>query len=388
MATFDPSIAMGYRPIQVENPVNLLAKGQELQLNAAKMNEYQRGLEEQNALRQLVKEGLDPNTPDFAKRAYQVSPELGIKVAKSQAELNKNKYEAMKLEGDVVKQKLDQSRSLLEGISTPDQYLAWHEANHRDPVLGPLLASRGITADQSRARIIEALKQPGGLDRLIMESKLGAEKFQSDLTTRRGQDLTYSAATQPVFSETAGGFFSRPTAGKESTFIPAGNMGETTKGKAVSEAKQGVTDLAANMAEGYQFLKDKKAIKSVEAGKFSNLARSTQSGTVGQLVGSAFGTEEQDTRDFIISQRPLLIQAIVKASGMSAQQINSNAELKNLIAAATDPSKGYESNVRSLRELNKRYGTGATIFKTPPAGAETPKANAPAGKPSLDDIFK
>ena len=69
----------------------------------------------------------------------------------------------------------------LEGISTLEQYLAWHEANHRDPVLGPYLESRGITADQARARITKALSQPGGFAKMLNESKLGAEKAYDNL---------------------------------------------------------------------------------------------------------------------------------------------------------------------------------------------------------------
>lgn len=73
------------------------------------------------------------------------------------------------------------SRLGLEGISTPEQYMAWHEANHRDPVLGPYLESRGITADQARARITKALAQPGGFAKMLNESKLGAEKAYDNL---------------------------------------------------------------------------------------------------------------------------------------------------------------------------------------------------------------
>jgi hypothetical protein len=207
MATIDPSIALGIKPIQIEDPINRFARQQELSVNMMKANEMQRGLEDQNALRQLVKEGLDPSTPEFAKRAYQVSPDLGIKIAKSQADLNKSKFESVKLEAEAIDSKLKQSRSLLEGISTPEQYMAWHEANHRDPVIGPLLASRGITADQSRARIIGALNKPGGLEKLINESKLGVAKFaemntlsefqKQDLGLKReGQRLQYDPETQ------------------------------------------------------------------------------------------------------------------------------------------------------------------------------------------------
>jgi hypothetical protein len=90
-----------------------------------------------------------------------------------------------KTEGEILKGKLEQSRELLGTINStdpdaPNQYLAWHEANHRDPVLGPMLAARGVTADQARARINQAIEQgPQAFADLLNQSKLGVEKFMT-----------------------------------------------------------------------------------------------------------------------------------------------------------------------------------------------------------------
>lgn len=90
---------------------------------------------------------------------------------------------------DAIASAIKNSRTWLDGISTPEQYLAWHEANHRDPVLGPYLESRGITAGQARDNIDQALKTPGGFERMLMESKLGAEKTYANLMQQREFDL-------------------------------------------------------------------------------------------------------------------------------------------------------------------------------------------------------
>ena len=90
---------------------------------------------------------------------------------------------------DAIASAIKNSRALLDGISTPEQYIAWHEANHRDPALGPYLKDRGITADQARANIEQALKTPGGFERMLMESKLGAEKTYANLMQQREFDL-------------------------------------------------------------------------------------------------------------------------------------------------------------------------------------------------------
>lgn len=98
----------------------------------------------------------------------------GLEKQKTGAEVSAKNVETI---GAAIKN----ARLGLEGISTLEQYLAWHEANHRDPVLGPYLESRGITADQARARITKALSQPGGFAKMLNESKLGAEKAYDNL---------------------------------------------------------------------------------------------------------------------------------------------------------------------------------------------------------------
>jgi len=69
MATIDPNIAMGYKPIQIENPLNQLAaysqieRGQQdQQLNALKMRQAQQDFDTQNALAEAYKGAFNPDT--------------------------------------------------------------------------------------------------------------------------------------------------------------------------------------------------------------------------------------------------------------------------------------------------------------------------------------
>ena len=190
MATIDSNIAMGYKPVQIENPLNQLAavsqiqSGQQAQqLNALKMQEYQRGLEEENKLRTLLSGGSDINSPDVIRQMYGISPTKGLEFQQKQALIKKTGLETTKLESEIVDNKLKQSRQFLDTIdpadpSAPARYLAWHEANHKDPVLGPMLTARGVTVDQSRANIDNAIRQgPQAFAALLNQSKLGVEKF-------------------------------------------------------------------------------------------------------------------------------------------------------------------------------------------------------------------
>lgn len=210
MATLDTNIALGVRPVQIENPLaqysqiaqiqnarnqNALAK---FQLSAAQREE-----ESVNALNDAYANAYDAATGkvDINKlRQTLATGGFGAKLPaleKSFAEMREKQLQADKLQGEVTAQptkqekektdlldaKLKQSRGFLDTIdpmdpNAPAQYIAWHEANHRDPVVGPALAARGITADQSRAQIEAAIaKGPQAFAQLLNQSKLGTEKF-------------------------------------------------------------------------------------------------------------------------------------------------------------------------------------------------------------------
>jgi hypothetical protein len=83
--------------------------------------------------------------------------------------------------------------------------MQWHRANHADPVIGKALEARGITVDQSMQRIQQLLQTPGGLNRLINESKLGTEKFMEmnkpQLSTTDVGGQVVSRTFQPLTGE-------------------------------------------------------------------------------------------------------------------------------------------------------------------------------------------
>lgn len=183
MANLDYTIASGIRPIQLESPMNQLAQAYQLksmqeasQMNALRMQELQREARERNALR-----ALNPASSTYIQDIQKISPELGFKYRKLQSEAESAALNQQKEKSALFDAKLKQSRQFLEGIdpnspTAAAEYIKWHEANHADPVLGPILAARGVTADVARAHIDQAIKT-GRLADLIDQSKLGIEKF-------------------------------------------------------------------------------------------------------------------------------------------------------------------------------------------------------------------
>jgi hypothetical protein len=190
MADLNALIAQGYQFQAPPDPFASYAKMQQLNVgeNQNALAQYQlaqakRSDIQANALNQAYASATNPETGaiDYKKVASALaSGGAGSQipaVLKNQFEYEKAQTEAQIKKSELIDAKLKQSRGLLEGVSTPQDYLAWHEANHADPVLGPMLEARGVTADKARAQIEQALQQPGGFEQLLNQSKLGVEKF-------------------------------------------------------------------------------------------------------------------------------------------------------------------------------------------------------------------
>jgi hypothetical protein len=164
----DARIALGVQPVQ-QQPNMLAQYAQVMGIKAA-----QQEMEGNNALREAYASGGDLNDPEFRRRVMAANPKVGSQLIKTNAETGK-------LQNEAVLKRIELSREMLTGVNTPEDYLSWHESNHKDPVLGSYLNQRGVTAEQSRAKIIAALNTPGGLEKLKRESALGAGKLQQEL---------------------------------------------------------------------------------------------------------------------------------------------------------------------------------------------------------------
>lgn len=192
----NPAIALGVQPLQLADPLSQYAKFASIQQaqNQNALAQYQldaarREQASQNALNEAYRAAYDPQTGaiDMNRLRQTLSTGgFGAKlpgIEKSMAEVETKRAQEAKAKTDLVDAKLKQSRGFLDTIdpadpTAPEKFIAWHEANHRDPVLGPVLAARGVTADQSRARIAQAIQQgPQAFTQLLTQAKLGTEKF-------------------------------------------------------------------------------------------------------------------------------------------------------------------------------------------------------------------
>lgn len=192
----NPAIAMGVRGIELQDPLAqygrvaaIQSAQQQQQMNALQMRQAQKEQEDLNALNRAYSQSLDPQTGEIdinRLRSALAGGGLGSKlpaVEKQFGELKTQKLAQQKTEGEVLDAALKRQKSFLDMIDSndpdaPSKFVAWNEAAHRDPIIGPALKAQGITPEQALERTMQAISQgPQAFNNLLQEYKLGAQKF-------------------------------------------------------------------------------------------------------------------------------------------------------------------------------------------------------------------
>jgi hypothetical protein len=150
----------------------------------------------------------------------------------------------------------------------------------------------------------------------------------------------------------------------------------------VNKVEQGKTQLADdldNLRNAFQTLDQMRAIPSTERNVLSNLGSATAASGIGQMLGRATGTEAQVERDVINSARMRLVNSIKNATGMSAQQLNSNVELQTMLKSISDPGQSVEAAMRIISDIEDAYVKNNNAL---------PKRNKPAvAAPNIDALL-
>ena len=159
-------------------------------------------------------------------------------------------------------------------------------------------------------------------------------------------------------------------AGRESPAEAAAKAAATARATAVVETEKKAAEKAPGRKQvstiikkirgAYEQLEKKKAIASEKCGGFANVMDYLATTSPGREVQKALGTSASKYLSEIVNSRKLLATAIKNATGMSAQEMNSNVELQLTLDALTDPTQGIEAARSTLDTLEELYGAPRT----------------------------
>ena len=147
----------------------------------------------------------------------------------------------------------------------------------------------------------------------------------------------------------------------------------------IEAGKTQLADDLENLRASFLTLDKMRAIPSTNRNPLSNIASATAATGIGQILGRATGTEAQVEREVINSARTRLVNSIKNATGMSAQQLNSNVELQTMLKSISDPGQPVQAALRIIEDIENAYVKGAEMpKKNAPSGGSAPAPTAPA----------
>lgn len=133
----------------------------------------------------------------------------------------------------------------------------------------------------------------------------------------------------------------------------------------------------------YDTLDKMEEIPSEKRDPLKNIAAYARGTTLGQEVEKARATPAQSKRNEIRSLQRALLNDIKNSTGMSAQEINSNFELKNMLETLSDPTQSIESVKAILADISARYGQGKVAMPEEAAAVSKAAPSADSGAKTI-----
>lgn len=134
-----------------------------------------------------------------------------------------------------------------------------------------------------------------------------------------------------------------------------------------SVGKANISSAIGRLGTEYSNLYNAGGIGSPDKSTLGNIGSYLSNSGAGQEVGKAVGSKTQSIRNTINSNVPLVIASIKNSAGLSAQQLNSNAELQFYMNSATNPqTNDVFSQLTALDALDSTYGQGDALKNSLP----------------------
>ena len=262
MPPIDPSIALGFKQPQIQDPVAATARVQEIGVNALKMGEMQRGIASQNKLRELYSQGVDVSTPEGFKQLAAVDPSAAMKLRNDALQGRKLQAETGAAEFKLTTGKIDQAIKDIANYPTAQD--AFKDIQRRVQAgelpadKAEFLVSQLNSMPYEKFQITQLRNLLGAKDRITTDEQARSNKVKEGIQqgqlnlAQQGQKLQYDPELQ---GRIAGAKTTAQEAAKRET---AGTIDVTSNRKALAQAgydlntgKDDITDLIKKSTGSY-----------------------------------------------------------------------------------------------------------------------------------------
>ena len=380
MAQIDPNIALGFKLPQLQDPLAATARAQDVAVNALKMQEYQRGIQQENKLRELIASGADLNAPETIRQMYGISPKMGAEFEKSRATIRKEQTAVDKNIADLEAQLVRNARDTLGSVTDQNSYNAW-----REQTIAKLPGLANIVPPQYSPQAKVALMADAN-KYLDMNTISVAQQAQMDVT-RRGQDITAATARR--------GQDLQYNPELQATIAQAKEYG-TALGKNKAAAEAALPGAIETASEGIRLIDEMVGKREIKDASGKVIQKGTRphpgfSSYVGATLtpGMRF-VEGSDTASFDVRQKQIEGRAFLEAfNSLKGGGSITEKEGEKGTAAIMRMNKASSEReyVAAARELQDILARGVERARAKAGGAAAVPSAAPTAAPAAGGVI-
>lgn len=347
----DASIPLGVRPVQIENPINALARAQEFGLNSLKMQEAEQAISDRNALR-----GLDINAPDYISQVGRVNPKLALELQKSQLDSKKGQAE---IEAQLMKN----ARNTLAPIQDQGTYDLWRQqVGSQLPGIAQFLPAK-FDDKVKTSLMLEA-------DKYITQTQISASQQQTADLTRRGQDLTHSATIRGQ------NLSNNPTLQGE--IAENRKIGEARAEGVIAPAKDARANLKALKTAGYDPVTGTDNVSDLIKKSTSGAVETALAGTYGAMPGAGATSGQEAIGKLASISKTLTLDLLdgKLGAGISNDDRTALEQRFGDMANSYIPADKRLAAWNEAKEIMRRAAMLPAPGAAPASGAKTTKSGA------------
>lgn len=327
-----------------------------------------------------------PSSPDYASIINNLVRGGHIEEAKKIADLAKTSAEGAgkAAETSVARMKAayDPIQTLIPHVTTPADVEAYTRRIYSDPILGP---------EASRLKSVDQAVQ----DNLDLVNKVGLDQWKarnSNMDARQLHDLVTTATAPKLEKVDRGGSIvfmdmnpKSPTYRQTLDEIQKTLTPEQTAKRAAEEdpikIQETFDKTLDNLVDQYRKLGEKGMLIKPGETSMGNRAAAVASVAAPELT-TIFSPDRASGVAAIANMRQTALTALMGATGMSAKQIDSNAEMKAYLNSLSNPGQPVEAIVDTLNNLSQRFGRGKKLTVDDLTGGITQNPSADNGVPT------
>ncbi len=379
----DASIPLSYKPVQTPNMLASMAQGQELGINALKMNALLQETEGQNAVQKWQQSGGDINSPDAPNQMLKMGVPL-----KAVQSFVKTGLEQRKLGGEVTKQDLDITERVLGRLANdPTDGMVTQ-------TIGELIKSGRVKPEEGQSLLSKALlvpidKRPALFTKMAVDAKTQYEKttISAGEQARLGQaerhfqqNLTQGAIPAGYRKTTEGNLEAIPGGPTTTPLAPKELQTREAKYPMATQAVKTVEAKSDKLIADIETLKNHPGLDSITGTVYGRTPSVTAEGRSAQALYDSIVARGGFQELAAMRAASPTGGALGNVSNQEGQQLKDAfgtlnrtqdaTSLRTQLGRVADDVRGAKQRVREAYDMTYDYKAGAPSATAPSTGGK------------------